>query len=1048
MSAPLERSVSQQSYASARSVRSSRSGTVRPKRNRLTSQPGSSASSIVGRDGDDKSLVSFPSLSPESPRERRLAELERAQIDGANGTAVARVRDGDRHRRAGSTSIVDSLVNTTLGGDMDGIDSGPASSRGALFEDAAPVSAGWIPGALHLADDAHIERLIARYGAVSLVRQIAGDLAERDVQLVGLRRRADERERALRKIALEGGLSTLDLERRLKVVEAEIRENERSRGKVEGLMSDAMTEDVFRGSWLDEATIRASKVNGPPKEDGQGKSTAKGWKDYLWGAGSGGTTKKSSAASSVNGDAGKAQTVIRTSGASERRTGLQEDLFTPLDIDTSQNRSREPSVHSSQTGRKTSLASMALRLVAGGGPTDNRGRASSATGAGSLRTPSASSAQTSASARAVSTQGGPKALMSMRRTTVVSNGSANMPSKNTVQERLEGSSASAQMASRQESYGPVEMDTMYSPEGQPPTLTHIYNNYSRDGEYLTDRFGFIYDQRRKKRQRQAAQMAKQAQRSSKQEMLTNKRDSLISPVIDDDNTDTKRNDAGANGRPATPLSTEELKDDVKPKRWQDYLKIATFPTELLSHTPSIALPSMEIMEGGEPVKSPAITTTEDGGFLPTASTTAAVVESDVEVGVGTAADPTPSVLVKDDTEPVKLLLDQLCDLHDTQQRDKTPRWNEFMRKVRAANKREGEAAAAEARLEGGSKATAEITLTDGEIIGLAGLGNKGKVGRAKFLEFRSLVLGGIPVSHRPKIWSECSGANTLRIPGYYDDIVTRSTESDDPQVVAQIKADITRTLTDNIFFRRGPGVSKLDEVLLAYARRNPEVGYCQGMNLVAANLLLIMPSTEDAFWILVAMIETILPQGYFDHSLLASRADQQVLRGYVAEVLPKLSAHFDDLSIDLETMTFQWFLSVFTDCLSAEALFRVWDVVLCSAGDGSTFLFQVALALLKLNEAQLLAEDSPAGVYFYINHQMTNHAISIDGLIQASEGLRRVVRREDVEMRREKAVEAEKEVWRVREEKRAERKAAKAAALKRHDHEVTKPPQPAPVASG
>jgi hypothetical protein len=199
------------------------------------------------------------------------------------------------------------------------------------------------------------------------------------------------------------------------------------------------------------------------------------------------------------------------------------------------------------------------------------------------------------------------------------------------------------------------------------------------------------------------------------------------------------------------------------------------------------------------------------------------------------------------------------------------------------------------------------------------------------------------------------------------------------------------------------------------------------MNLIVANLLLVIPSAEDAFWILVTIIEDILPPGYYDHSLLASRADQQVLRTYVSQVLPKLSQHFDDLSIDLETMTFQWFLSLFTDCLSAEALFRVWDVILCF-NDGSTFLFQVALALLKLNEQQLLACTSPASVYTYINHQMTNHAISIDGLIQASEGLRRVVRREEVEARRSKAIEAEKEVCRQREERHAQRRLQKAPA--------------------
>jgi hypothetical protein len=568
------------------------------------------------------------------------------------------------------------------------------------------------------------------------------------------------------------------------------------------------------------------------------------------------------------------------------------------------------------------------------------------------------------------------------------------------------------------------MDTILPPDAQPPTVTATYNNpYNQ--EFLTDRFGFIYDQRRKKRQREAAEKVQKTKRGSRVEMLSSARSGLSSDVSEDIATSDER--------PDTPLSTEE---DGKPaKRWQDYLKIATFPTELLSHTPSGGIPAFEVMEGGEVPRSPGITT-EERGFLPSTSTAAAppaisVTSDNATISKpDTAAPSTPTALTFEDTEPVKLLLKQLGDVHDSLQREKTVKWNDFLRKVRAERKREGEAAAAalaaDTRSQRAMTIMPEASLTDGEMIGVAGLGNKGKVGRAKWAEFKMLLLGGIPVAYRAKIWAECSGATALRIPGYYEDLAHREGD-DDPSIVAQIQMDINRTLTDNIFFRKGPGVAKLNEVLIAYSRRNAEVGYCQGMNLITACLLLIMPTAEDAFWVLTSIIENILPRGYYDHSLLASRADQQVLRQYVKEILPKLSSHFDDLSIELETLTFQWFLSVFTDCLSAEALFRVWDVVLCT-NDGSTFLFQVALALLKLNETQLLHCETPASIYTYINHQMTNHAISIDGLIHASEGLRKVVKRDEVETRRGKAIEAEKDLIRQREERNAQRRAERIAA--------------------
>ncbi|KAJ0959645.1 putative Rab-GTPase-TBC domain-containing protein [Helianthus annuus] len=43
------------------------------------------------------------------------------------------------------------------------------------------------------------------------------------------------------------------------------------------------------------------------------------------------------------------------------------------------------------------------------------------------------------------------------------------------------------------------------------------------------------------------------------------------------------------------------------------------------------------------------------------------------------------------------------------------------------------------------------------------------------------------------------------------------------------------------------GRNSLRRLLLAYARHNPDVGYCQAMNFFAAMLLLMMPE-ENAFW--------------------------------------------------------------------------------------------------------------------------------------------------------------------------------------------------------
>ncbi len=1024
--AHLERSTSQLSTASRKS------GTVRSISRKQSLVTPTSA----------KSLVSFPSLSP-----GELSPDNSPGTKGGNGKPTFFSSPPSPVSRKSSSkkpSTVESLITATSS----------FRGRAALFEDSPKAGSKSVPGALHHASDEHLQHLIAKQGATALIRQLAEDLANRDLEITSLRRRAEEREMELKKMLREVEVSNLDIETRLhrignlserphaSVIQAQAtKANRKSEGRgkianitagIDEMMGEAMTGNVAVTPNLDEnyidlldeqgkqATVKAA---GPvPKDsdersldssiDSQGRpsSTVRGWRDYLWGGAT--MSRRSSRASSIiidyDDDTEATARVRALSGTSGRRRGLDDELFQPL-----QRSSQSPSTTNSRSRQSSmSVASWTMKLFAGNPQAGReqepqntiRGR-SVTTGSGASknsRVTSNTSAHTESSAKAalMKVNGmGPNQTMKKKSLSLGLNGTL----KGTIQSSNSQLPTSPKSVDAASNLGPVEMDTILPPDSRPPTQTQTYNNSNSSTEYLTDRFGFIYDQRRRKRETETlTRIANQDKRNSGVEMLGSSRDT-VNPKGISTNADTT---VDTLQRPDTPVSVEEKTSEKPTKRWQDYLKVATFPTELLSHTPA-ASPITDVTTAESPNNANRSPTTGPlKGSLPSTRlnpqpSTSPVTASNAEISKPVSNAPANLSTHTADAEPVKILLAQLTELHDSLQRDRTVKMNEFLRKVRAERKKEGESAATTAP--NSTQATMpEVALTDGEMIGVAGLGNKGKVGQAKWKEFKQLVLAGIPVAYRAKIWAECSGASVLRVPGYYDDLVTNG--EDDPVIIAQIQMDIHRTLTDNVFFRKGPGVAKLSEVLLAYSRRNPEVGYCQGMNLITASLLLIMPTAEDAFWMLTSIVENILPRHYYDHSLLTSRADQQVLRQYVAEILPKLSAHLDNLGIELEALTFQWFLSIFTDCLSAEALFRVWDVVFCF-NDGSTFLFQVALALLKLNESKLLGVDTAAGVYGYIGHEMTDHAISIDGLVKASEGLGKVVRRSEVEERRARAVE-------------------------------------------
>ncbi|OAL50583.1 TBC-domain-containing protein [Pyrenochaeta sp. DS3sAY3a] len=1075
-SADLVRTASQNSTLSNPRNRSIQR--VRPSKRTSNASLSRSRSRAPSPGDDTKSLTSFPSLSPSpdsSPVHSRINGWFRSvpppdeSVKSAENKLVASpdtvkaILPPDLGKSAAPTATVRKVTKSTqqIVGSL--VAASATKHRSALFDDT-PAEPTKVPGNLHFASEENIQDALEQTGAVTLVRQLAGDLAQRDAQITALRRRAEERERILRRMLQECEVSNMDIENRLRELERSKDQSNglnkpRTRGDsaLSGLHPDDPMEDRLARAIEDEVGEHPdalgidSGTTAPVADvlslhsvasDAPQDAARQNWKSYLWAGTSRKSSRAPSVASFVDRDTGGQTRSRASSGAKPPRKALANDLFVPptgavpaLRRLHSQDHSLEAS--SSRRSSSVSLTNWALKMVAGnssaGANKANtvRGRKPTTSDA-TDRTPSIDSAKTAQSAKSAltATQRRGRALGPNGTIKSISAEPPKNPS---------GSTAPNAPPRGLSNLGPVEMDRILPEESRPPTLVQHHNRFVGSSEYLTDRFGFIYDQRRKKRQSEAAAALVKQKRGSNMESLEDGRTVLKTLGGLDEGADPS-SASDPNGSATRPSSSGSDDQNNKPqtKTWADYLKLATQGTELLSHTPSSApITTVESAEAEitlPKVNQSQITLTKRGS-VPASSVNpepspSRVFSGNAELSVVTVSPgpATPISPYPPQIDPVKSLLDQMSELHDNLQKERTIKWNEFLRKVRAQNKRDGDVASTG---EGGTKSTMpETFLADGEMIGIAGLGIKGKVGRAKWQEFRRLVLGGIPVGMRAKVWAEASGAATLHVPGYYQDLVNNG--EDDPTIASQIQMDITRTLTDNIFFRTGPGVQKLNEVLLAYSRRNPEVGYCQGMNLITACLLLIMPTEEDAFWVLATMIEDILPEHYYDQHLLTSRADQSVLRSYVRELLPRLSAHLDELEIELEALTFQWFLSVFTDCLSAEALFRVWDVVLCMH-DGSTFLFQIALALLKLNEKALLLCDTPAGVYHYINHQMTNHAISIDGLIQASDALGRVIKRKDVEDRRARAVAHEQDLMAQREAARQERARKRASKVSAED---------------
>ncbi|KAG7195094.1 uncharacterized protein KQ657_004210 [Scheffersomyces spartinae] len=236
--------------------------------------------------------------------------------------------------------------------------------------------------------------------------------------------------------------------------------------------------------------------------------------------------------------------------------------------------------------------------------------------------------------------------------------------------------------------------------------------------------------------------------------------------------------------------------------------------------------------------------------------------------------------------------------------------------------------------------------------------------------FYKLVRVGLPNRLRGELWEVCSGSIYLR----YDNVGVYHKLLDDNKgrtsvAIEEIEKDLNRSLPEYAAYQSPEGINRLRNVLSAYSWRNPELGYCQAMNIVVAALLIYM-SEEQAFWTLNSLCETIVP-GYYSKTMYGTLLDQKVFESLVQQTIPILWDHIVKHDIQLSVVSLPWFLSLYISSMPLVFAFRILDIFFLQ---GPKTLFQVALAILKLNGEKLLkCEDDGTFIMVIKNYFQTLH---------------------------------------------------------------------------
>ncbi|KAJ3276647.1 hypothetical protein HDV01_004180 [Terramyces sp. JEL0728] len=201
--------------------------------------------------------------------------------------------------------------------------------------------------------------------------------------------------------------------------------------------------------------------------------------------------------------------------------------------------------------------------------------------------------------------------------------------------------------------------------------------------------------------------------------------------------------------------------------------------------------------------------------------------------------------------------------------------------------------------------------------------------------FIKLVRVGLPNSLRGELWEVCSGAIHKRFAreGYYeklhaDHIGYKSLS------IEEIEKDLNRSLPEYKAYQNPEGIDSLRRVLYAYSFHDPEIGYCQAMNIIVSVLLIYM-TEEQAFCV----------------NMVGAVIDNNVFEKLVKQFMPVLGDHLQKYEIQLSVACLPWFLTLYVNSFPLPYALRVLD---CFFMEGAKFLFQMGLAILKVNGEEIL----------------------------------------------------------------------------------------------
>eukprot|EP00930_Biecheleria_cincta_P058031 TRINITY_DN43894_c0_g1_i1.p1 TRINITY_DN43894_c0_g1~~TRINITY_DN43894_c0_g1_i1.p1 ORF type:complete len:534 (+),score=83.50 TRINITY_DN43894_c0_g1_i1:94-1695(+) len=256
-------------------------------------------------------------------------------------------------------------------------------------------------------------------------------------------------------------------------------------------------------------------------------------------------------------------------------------------------------------------------------------------------------------------------------------------------------------------------------------------------------------------------------------------------------------------------------------------------------------------------------------------------------------------------------------------------------------------------------------------------------------ELRRLLGRGAPEAARKRLWPHWCRAHHQNLAVVEDEVAGCGQE-----VLDLIDKDVPRTMFDALSDLQRDSLRRL---LACYARRNPEVGYCQGMSFLLAVFLLHGFEARDAFAGICLLVEEVCPR-YHANGLEGFMRDVAVLSVMVQHFMPGVHGLIKAHDLPLSVLAMDHFLTLSACRWPLEATTRLYDVVLM---EGTAAIFASFMVLLELYlpkavesahseahpdpETEGMDDVSPGEIIaLFTNHVVAGVADDLDIVLQSS----------------------------------------------------------------